>query len=203
MSSTPSTHGGKRPGAGRKKGSGLYNEPTKVVRLPESQVPVIKAWLKARAKSPADAPELPLPKANNAQTLRPDASSHVDLPLFSHKVVAGFPSPADDNIEARLDLNEHYIRNPETTFLVRVQGDSMKKSGIHHGDILVVDRSINPVDGKIVIAAIDSELTVKRLSVKSTGTWLVPENDDYTPILVKEESNLVIWGVVTTVMHSF
>nr|WP_311195299.1 translesion error-prone DNA polymerase V autoproteolytic subunit [Thiomicrorhabdus immobilis] len=127
----------------------------------------------------------------------------VELPLYAHKVVAGFPSPADDYIEARLDLNEKLIRNKEATFLLSVQGDSMKDAGILDGDILVVDRSIQPQDGKIVIAALDGELTVKRLSIKSTGTWLVPENDNYPPILVRESSDILIWGVVTATISQF
>lgn len=121
--------------------------------------------------------------------------------LYSHKIVAGFPSPADDNIEQTIDLNTVFIKNPNTTFLVKVQGDSMEKAGILHGDLLAVDRSLEPKDKSIVIAAIDGELTVKRLSIKSTGTWLMPENDAYDPILVRPESDLVIWGVVVSVMR--
>lgn len=185
------SHGGKRAGAGRKPGSGLYGEPTKVIRVPESKVAELKNWLTSLHTLP-----------DSEQVFRPQVRSHLSLNLYSHKVVAGFPSPADDNIEASIDLNEHFIRQPETTFLVKVQGDSMKQGGIHNGDLLVVDRGIIPQDGKIVIAAIDGELTVKRLSVKSTGTWLVPENDSYEPILVRESSDLMIWGVVTSVMRS-
>lgn len=121
--------------------------------------------------------------------------------LYSHKIVAGFPSPADDNIEQTIDLNTAFIKNPNTTFLVKVQGDSMEKAGILHGDLLAVDRSLEPKDKSIVIAAIDGELTVKRLSIKSTGTWLMPENDAYDPILVRPESDLVIWGVAVSVMR--
>ncbi|WP_347710073.1 translesion error-prone DNA polymerase V autoproteolytic subunit [Thiomicrorhabdus sp. ZW0627] len=134
---------------------------------------------------------------------QPANDSYVSLPLFSHKVVAGFPSPADDYIETTLDLNEKLVRNKEATFLLVVEGDSMQKAGIQDGDILVVDRSIEPTDGKIVIAALDGELTVKRLSVKSTGTWLVPENDNYPPIPVREEADMVIWGVVTATISQF
>ena len=125
------------------------------------------------------------------------------LPLYAHKVVAGFPSPAEDYIEARLDLNEKLIRNKAATFLLTVQGDSMKDVGILDGDVLVVDRSIEPKDGKIVIVALDGELTVKRLSIKSTGTWLVPENDHYPPIPVRDSSDIVIWGVVTATISQF
>ena len=187
-----STHGGKRPGAGRKTPASPYGERTKVVRIPESKVTLVKDWLLAQA---AEA-EIKTP------VYRPDAKSTVALNLYSHKVVAGFPSPADDNIEDTIDLNQHFVRKPDTSFLVKVQGDSMKNAGIHHGDMLVVDRSMNPKDQDIVIAAIDGELTVKRLSIKSTGTWLMPENDDYDPIPVKEENDLTIWGVVVSVLRS-
>ena len=133
----------------------------------------------------------------------PETETSLEVPLYSHKVVAGFPSPADDYVEARLDLNKKLILNKEATFLLTVQGDSMKKVGIKDGDILVVDKSITPTDGKIVIAALDGELTVKRLSIKSTGTWLVPENDHYAQIPVNDESEVVIWGVVTATISQF
>lgn len=204
-------HGGARTGAGRKTGSGRFGEPTKVMRVPESKVAQIKRWL-AQDQSANDVLEesdkkwTGLLKNQGLSLFHPADSANeerVSLPLFSHKVVAGFPSPADDYIENRLDLNEHLIRNQEATFLLVVEGDSMQKAGIKDGDILVVDRSIEPSDGKIVIAALDGELTVKRLSVKSTGTWLVPENDNYPPIPVREEADMVIWGVVTATISRF
>jgi DNA polymerase V len=189
---TKSPHGGKRSGAGRKTPASPYGEKTKVMRIPESKVTLVKDWLKSQAGA-GDAAR---------SVYRLEAKSHVSLNLYSHKVVAGFPSPADDNLEDSIDLNEHFVKKPDTSFLVKVQGDSMKNAGIHHGDMLVVDRSLNPTDQSIVIAALDGELTVKRLSIKSTGTWLVPENDDYNPIPVREESDLTIWGVVVSVLRS-
>lgn len=177
---TISKHGGARKGAGRKKGSNQYGEPTKVVRIPESKVDWVKQVL-----------------------LNNQLAETYEIPLYSHKVVAGFPSPAEDYIEDRLDLNQHLIRNKEATFMLRVQGDSMKNIGIMDGDILIVDKSIEPTDGKVVIAALDGELTVKRLSIKSTGTWLVPENDRYPPIAVRPEADIVIWGVVTATVSQF
>jgi DNA polymerase V len=200
-SKNSNTHGGAREGAGRKKGSGTYGEPTKVMRVPESKVSLIKDWLEEVAGSEQQVAELDaLQRAakGKAKVQIPAASNEVLLPLYSHKVVAGFPSPADDYVEMVLDLNEKLVRNKAATFLLTVQGDSMKKIGIKDGDILVVDKSLTPSDGKIVIAAVDGELTVKRLSIKSTGTWLVPENDYYPPILIREESDVVIWGVVTS-----
>lgn len=198
-------HGGSRPGAGRKSGSGRFGEPTKVVRIPESKVPSIKAWLAMQNVASTNSGAANQSSFNDSFVwLLPEQHPQkVELPLFAHKVVAGFPSPAEDYVEARLDLNEKLIRNKEATFLLSVQGDSMKDAGIMDGDILVVDRSIEPQDGKIVIAALDGELTVKRLSIKSTGTWLVPENDNYPPIAVREGSDIVIWGVVTATISQF
>lgn len=208
-SKTNVIHGGARLGAGRKKGSGKFGESTKVMRVPESKVAQIQQWLNAmksqavNSQTLADGKWAGLLENSPFAVYQPANDEHIELPLFSHKVVAGFPSPADDYIEKHLDLNDKLIRNKEATFLLVVEGDSMQKAGIQDGDILVVDRSVTPVDGKIVIAALDGELTVKRLSVKSTGTWLVPENDHYPPIPVREESDMVIWGVVTATISQF
>ncbi|MGZ8182309.1 MAG: LexA family protein [Methylobacter sp.] len=125
----------------------------------------------------------------------------IPLPLFTGKVAAGFPSPADDYIEKTLDLNELLVQKPAATFFARAQGESMLGAGIHHNDILVVDRSIEPVPGKIVICALNGELTVKRLE-RDNGLWkLKAENKDYPDIAIHEELEMVIWGVVTNVIH--
>lgn len=124
------------------------------------------------------------------------------LPLFSGKVAAGFPSPADDYVEKNLDLNELLVQKPAATFFVRAQGESMLGAGIHPNDILVVDRSIEPIPGKIVICALNGELTVKRLE-RHNGQWqLRAENPAYADIILHEELEMVIWGVVTNVIHS-
>ncbi|WP_319558581.1 MULTISPECIES: translesion error-prone DNA polymerase V autoproteolytic subunit [Thiomicrorhabdus] len=133
----------------------------------------------------------------------PANEATIRLPLYASKVIAGFPSPAEDYVEARLDLNEKLIRNQEATFLLKVQGDSMRDAGILDGDILVVDRSVAPADGKIVIAALDGDLTVKRLRIRDGKTWLLPENPDYPPIAIREESDMVIWGVVTASISQY
>lgn len=122
-------------------------------------------------------------------------------PLFLEAVAAGFPSPADDYMEGRLDLNTHLVRHPAATFFVRVTGDSMLGAGIHPGDLLVVDRSLEPVDKKVVIAVIDGELTVKRIRIKDEMILLVPENSAYPPIEIRREMNFEVWGVVTSVIH--
>lgn len=124
------------------------------------------------------------------------------LPLYLSAVSAGFPSPADDHIERTLDLNEHLIRNKEATFFVRVSGRSMTGVGILDGDILVVDRSIEPMPGKIVVAAVNGELTVKTLVRKSGKVWLAAENPDYAPLEMKDGMECVIWGVVTSAIHA-
>lgn len=123
------------------------------------------------------------------------------LPLYLSTVQAGFPSPADDYIERYLDLNAEYIKHPSATFLVKATGDSMVDVGIYSGDVLVVDKSLAAVDGKIVIAAINGELTVKRISRKNGHVQLLPANSKYKPIDITEEQDLVIWGVVTLVLH--
>ncbi len=125
-----------------------------------------------------------------------------ELPLFSARVPAGFPSPADDYIDRALDLNEHLIRHPAATFFVRVSGDSMVGAGIHPGDILVVDRAEEPSHGKIIIAALNGELTVKRLSRNHDRVCLTPENPAYAPIEVTPEMQFEVWGVVVHVIHT-
>ena len=122
-------------------------------------------------------------------------------PIFTEQVAAGFPSPADDYLEGNLDLNKYLIKHPVATYFVRVTGDSMIGAGIHSGDILIVDRSLEPSNRKVVIAVVDGELTVKRLIRKNGKVILMPENDKYKPIEIKDETNLEIWGVVTTVLH--
>jgi DNA polymerase V len=122
-------------------------------------------------------------------------------PLFSCGVTAGFPSPAEDYIDQRLDLNELLIENPAATFFVRVAGDSMTGAGINHDDILIVDRSLEPVSGKIVIAVINGELTVKKLLIDEQRCLLVAENPDYAPLKINPETGCEIWGVVTSVIH--
>jgi len=186
------SHGGKRQGAGRKSGSGSFGEETKVIRIPMSRVAEVKQWLKQLQQNH---PGLTLDTVSSPPSML--------LPLFGHKVAAGFPSPADDYVEGQLDLNEHLIPHKEATFFLRVSGDSMINVGIQSGDLLVVDRSLEANNNKIIIAAIDGELTVKRLSIAKGKTWLVPENDTLTPIEVKKEQDMVIWGVVTSVIHQF
>lgn len=192
------SHGGKRSGAGRKKGSGAFGEATKVVRIPESQVDTVKIWLQNYKDQISEAS---LENLDAISGMMEEAAQL--LPLYSHKVAAGFPSPADDFVEARLDLNEKLAPNHSSTFLLKVQGESMRDAGIFEDDILIVDRSIPPRSGKIVIAAVDGELTVKRLDKRQDGVYLLPENPDFPEIKIHEDSDMVIWGVVTSCIHQF
>ena len=124
-----------------------------------------------------------------------------ELPLYQDAVQAGFPSPASDFIEDTLDLNVLLVKHPAATFLVKVEGDSMINAGIRSGDILIVDRSVQPGDGKIVIAVVDGEMTVKRLRRSTEGVYLAAENPRYPAIHINPEQTLHIWGVVTSVVH--
>lgn len=131
----------------------------------------------------------------------PDLSTACSRPLFLERVPAGFPSPAGDYMEGKLDLNQHLIKHPAATFFVRVTGDSMIEKGIHSGDILIVDKSLEPQDGSIVIAVLDGELTVKELEKRNGVLRLLPANKNYEPLEVSEQQSFEIWGVVTNVIH--
>lgn len=197
---TGKTHGGARPGAGRPRGTGRYGEPTQPMRIPESLVVPIQEILDARARDATARPGDGLPRGDNV--LLPDFRAEAQsLPLFEHRVAAGFPSPADDHMEKRLDLNEFLVKRPASTFFVRVEGLSMINAGIHPDDVLVVDRAETAADGRIVVAAVDGELTVKRLKKTGARMYLMPENPDYAPIEITGDTDLVIWGVVTSVIH--
>ena len=166
--------GGVRAGAGRPKGQGKFGEKTKPIRIPISKIDSVMNFI------------------NN---------SNISLPLYSSKVPAGFPWPADDHMEGKLHLNTHLVKHPTATFFVKASGDSMLGAGIHDGDILVVDRSLEPRKGKVVIAAVDGQLTVKRLQKKGSKTFLVPENKKFRSIELNENNDVKIWGVVTNVIH--
>jgi len=122
-------------------------------------------------------------------------------PLYLSPIEAGFPSPADDCLDRRLDLHEHLVRNRAATFFLRAHGDSMTGAGIHDGDLLIVDRSEAAGHNKVVIAALDGELTVKRLIGRNGRVLLVPENPEYSEIDITEHEHVHIWGVVTYAIH--
>ncbi|MCE8016442.1 translesion error-prone DNA polymerase V autoproteolytic subunit [Halomonas sp. MCCC 1A17488] len=122
-------------------------------------------------------------------------------PLLGCRVRAGFPSPADDHLDGDLDLHAHVVRRPASTYFVRAEGDSMQGDGIHHGDLLVVDRSLEPLPGRVIVIAVDGELTVKRLAHQRGRTVLLASNPRFAPIPL-EGRECHVWGVVTHVIHA-
>jgi len=141
-------------------------------------------------------------KANKGISIfKPEKLNKLRLPLLTALVKAGFPSPADDYIDKRLDLNELLIRHPSSTFLVRTSGDSMIDAGIHPGDILIIDRALAPSNNSVVIAVVDGDLTVKRIQKQNGRVFLTPENPNFPPLEITGEMELSIWGVVTYVIH--
>ena len=120
--------------------------------------------------------------------------------LAEEGISAGFPSPADDFKETRISLDKELVKNKEATFYARVSGDSMVGAGLDDGDLLVIDRSKNPENGKIAVCLVDGEFTVKRIKKEKKKLYLMPENKKYKPIELKEENELIIWGVVEYVI---
>ena len=132
----------------------------------------------------------------------PDLTTRYKLPIFLGRLPAGFPSPAEDYLEGKLDITKHLVKHPAATFYVRVSGDSMIGAGIHSGDLLVVDRSLEPKNGNVIVAALDGDLTVKRLYQRDGVIRLMPENQEYKAIEIQDGQSFEIWGVVTSVIHS-
>ena len=130
-----------------------------------------------------------------------DTSIH--LPYIPSGISAGFPSPADDFLDLSIDLNQELIKHPSSTFYGRVKGESMKDLGINDGDLLVVDKSLEPSNGKIAVCYIDGEFTVKRIKITKGICWLMPANDNYNPIQVTEDNEFLVWGIVIHVIKSF
>ncbi|WP_407497658.1 LexA family protein [Acinetobacter baumannii] len=188
-------HGGARENAGRK---AQFNEPTKVIRVPESQVNFIKNWLLNNVKTDN---QTDFTSKLKIQQVHPNNDKIYHIPLATERVAAGFPSPAQDDIEQALDLNEYLIRNENATFIVKANSLSMLDAGIDIDDPLIVDRSIPAKSGDIVIALIDNDFTIKRLMIDTQfqppKVWLKAENPDYQNIYIEEGQELVIWGVVT------
>ena len=180
-------HGGKRTGAGRKPGA----EPTRPVRVPVSRIEEVRAYLAQ-------------PRVRFGTALewlgRPERGVAPALPLFDGSVRAGFPSPAEDYAEGRLDLNDYLVEHEAATFYVRVKGHSMTGTGILDGDVIAVDRALEPRHGDIVVAVIDGELTVKELHRDGGVLRLVPHHPDFAPIEVRAGQELSVWGVVKGVV---
>lgn len=128
--------------------------------------------------------------------------TELELPYVNEGISAGFPSPALDFVDLTIDLNKHLVKHPSATFYGRVKGQSLKNAGISDGDLLVIDRSLEPANGKIAVCYIDGEFTAKRIQKTKNELWLIPENDDYQPIKITEDNNFVVWGIVTHVIKS-
>jgi len=142
-------------------------------------------------------------KVNSICRYIQNAQSTTEIPLTSLGISAGFPSPADDFLDLNIDLNKHLIKNPSTTFFGRVSGSSMIEAGISDGDLLIIDKSIEPKSGQIAVCFIDGEFTIKRIKKEKDCIWLLPENKDYKPIRVTEENDFLIWGVVINSIKYF
>jgi DNA polymerase V len=131
-----------------------------------------------------------------------DTETELKLPFVEDGISAGFPSPALDFVDISIDLNKHLIKNPSATFYGRVKGDSLKNAGIHNNDLLIIDRSLEPTNGKIAVCYIDGEFTAKRITITESVIWLIAENENYKPIKVTKENNFLIWGIVTHVIKT-
>ncbi len=192
---TTTSHGGARKGAGRKAGTGRYGELTRQLRIPESQVPTVLAYLEAY-RQPTQL-QAPVPLAKNLSVLA--------LPAFASQVPAGFPSPADDYLDDAIDLNHELViqGHEAATFVLRVSGWSMMNAGIFDGDRVIVDRALNPQQSDVVVAILNGDLTIKRLGKVDNKPALLPENPHFKPILLHDADTLEIWGVVTGSLRQF
>ena len=198
MNNTIKTHGGKRPGAGRKPGNSMA-QPTTVIRVPVNTAETIKNFvstLKEKHSLQGQAGVVDLIQFTQAK-------QRVIFPFYTSKVAAGFPSPADDHVEQRLNPSDYLVENDTTTFFVRVKGDSMIEAGIFDNDVLVIDRSRTQQTGDIVLAVLDGEFTVKTLDWSRKNVKLIPANRNYPVIEIKKGQSLEIWGVVTGSMRKF
>ncbi len=143
-----------------------------------------------------------LHKTKTIEFYSAETTSKLDLPFVGNGISAGFPSPADDFLDLSIDLNKELIQNPSATFYGRVKGDSMVDAGLSDGDLLIIDKSLEPTDSKIAVCFIDGEFTVKRIKIERDIIWLIAENKNYKPIKVTSENDFIIWGIVTTVIKS-
>jgi DNA polymerase V len=192
-------HGGKREGSGPKRPMSPYGEKTSVIRVPNSiksdVLVYLDAFKKKKSTQLGSLPDLPQAAINPPLIARP---------IYSGKVSAGqsrFPSPAQDYEQKFLDLNERYINNPPATFFFQVKGDSMIGAGIYDGSTVIVDRAVKPKSSSIIIADVDGEWMVKRLYKRGNVVKLLSENPEHAPITFAEGQELVIFGVVTYVIH--
>ncbi len=192
--------GGYRPGAKRPVGTGKFKEPTQTMRVPVSAVTEIQSYLEQRMQqriryvdvTPTEAARFDMEMLLPANDVEP-----IHRPLFSSRIAAGFPSPADDHIADWLDLSTYLVSDKPATFYLRVIGLSMIDEDIRPNDLLIVNKGLEPQDGDIVIAVLDGELTVKELEIARGKVRLIPANPDFAPVEVREDQQLMVWGVVT------
>ena len=140
-------------------------------------------------------------KPQTLSLFKPDSSYPLEIPFIETGIKAGFPSPAQDYVEQSINLNKVLIKNPTSTFFARVDGDSMYETGIHNGDIAIIDKSLEPREGSKVVAYIDGEFVMKTIRMGKNEIYLIPENPDYPTITVTPDQQFMIWGVVTHVIH--
>lgn len=145
---------------------------------------------------------LKLYKGNILDIFSADTETKLDLPFIDSGISAGFPSPALDFIDLSIDLNRHLIKHPSATFYGRVKGDSLKNAGIEDGDLLIIDKSLEPINGKIAVCYIDGEFTAKRIQMNKHEILLIPENENYKPLKVTKDNDFLIWGIVTHVIKT-
>lgn len=194
-----SNRGGKRIGAGRKPWS-PFKESTVALRIPVSQESTIRDFLEAFKRKKQ------LESISNVSYIEEPSlePTILELSLYTSKVAAGFPSPADDHVEKRLDLNDYLIKQADATFFVRIKGESMIEAGIFDNDVAIVDRSRVPSVGDIVLAEVDGEFTIKSLAKSKQGLpRLLPANEKFSPIEIKEGMHFEILGVVTGSVRKF
>lgn len=129
-----------------------------------------------------------------------DTTASLELVFVQKGISAGFPSPADDYLDIRMDLNKELIPNPSSTFLGRVKGLSMKDAGIDDQDILIVDKSLEPQNNRIAVCYIDGEFTLKRIKIENQSVYLMPANHEYKPIKISEANEFIVWGIVTYII---
>jgi DNA polymerase V len=187
------SRGGFRPGAGRPVNSGSFAEKTVARRIPESLVPALDQYLNLW--------KLSTQTDETIQAILSVQETPLHLPLFSSKVAAGLPDLTDEHQEY-LNLTDRLVPSPTSSFMVQVNGDSMIEAGIHHNDLLVVNRAIEPKQGHVVIASVNGEITVKRLMINEGQLILMPENPHFQPLIILETMEFHIWGVVTSVIHA-
>ena len=139
-------------------------------------------------------------KKDKLKIYQPDTATDREIPVAGSGVHAGFPSPAEDHIEGRLDLNKLAVTHPDATFFARVEGDSMKDDCIEDGDLLVIDKSLKPEDGNVVVSYLDGEFTLKSIQIKKGKIYIVPANEKYKVLEVSDDTDFRVWGVVRYVL---